>query len=780
MSKIKTLILTLITSLVLVILGVGSISSQAQNTTKKYIDSEFGMTFDYPYDWSIANTINNPQNTDPFTIQKRITLSNNVNFLTQFNIDIWRNFEGLSAQDWFDKYEKRFHNNTSNLINGKDIKISNIPALLLFEEAQNQAHGRITMIVSTQDSVVRLDYYTNEGGLFQSEFVDVAKSIVFTQQQPVVNVQGVATNFPDAPFLGLNKATLQIATCCGWVDPNPNTYPCDGGNCTWWAKYKRPDVGNVWGNACQWRDRARQVFGSSRVGLTARVGAIAVFQPWNGSVCNSTTDVGHVAFVTSVGSGGNFQISQMSWQAGCTTGDRGVTYPTHKERGNETLTFIYADTAYQGEFVGQTFQGTMMADTIQHAQVQIKNTGTQAWDSNTKIYAMPLDQANPFYDPSWLHPYRIASSGVVQPGAVGTFDFILHAPLTPGQYRINFAFVQEGITWFTNPTDSTVWYPITVTPSVGSGSTRWPLFVEAFNRNGGTATLGYPNMIVQWSGPQNAPVQATIQGFSGGAFIIHDEQKDTPPGSVPAYVLSGPLLQHFQSLQGSSSWLGAGPSSDQFTNALGQQQSNFPNGYVTWDGTTAAAHAWPVRNVTQWYAEYHNGTNLNAAATWIQNEASISATWSTNAPGNGQWGVWSDHFAVRWTRRVTFNAGDYTFIANASDSMRVWIDNTLLIDAVVGEQRMSQSLSAGDHDIRVEFIEDVGDAAVNFRWEATTSSPTPVTPSPTPSTTVTPSPTSMTPSPTPSTTVTPSPTSVTPSSTPVTSHYSVYLPMIQR
>ena len=64
-----------------------------------------------------------------------------------------------------------------------------------------------------------------------------------------------------------------------------------------------------------------------------------------------------------------------------------------------------------------------------------------------------------------------------------------------------------------------------------------------------------------------------------------------------------------------------------------------------------------------------------------------------------------------------------------------------------------------------------------------TPSPTPsttVTPSPTSSTTVTPSSTSITPSPTSSTTVTPSPTSMTPSPTPITSHYSVYLPMIQR
>ena len=411
--------------------------------------------------------------------------------------------------------------------------------------------------------------------------------------------------------------------------------------------------------------------------------------------------------------------------------------------------------AYQGEFAGQSFQGTMMADSTQQVQIQLKNTGTATWDGLTRIVALPRNGGSPFYDPSWIANSRIMAAGSTPPGSIATFTFTIKAPPTPGQYKIDFAFVQDGVMWFNAPSDGFIWFGINVTPTVGSGSSRWPLFVEAFNRNGGTATLGYPSMIVQWSGPQNAPVQATIQGFSGGAFfIIHDEQKDTPPNSVPAYVLGGPILQHFQSLQGSSSWLGAGPSSDQFTNALGQQQSNFPNGYITWDGTTAAAHAWPVRDVNQWYAEYHNGTNLNAAATWIQNEASISNNWSTNAPGNGQWGVWSDHFAVRWTRRVNFNAGDYTFIANADDSMRVWIDDTLLIDAFLGEQRISQSLSAGDHDIRVEFIEGVGGAAADFRWEVTTPvTPTPVTPTP----------------------VTPTP--VTP--TPVPTRYSVWLPTVQ-
>ena len=363
-----------------------------------------------------------------------------------------------------------------------------------------------------------------------------------------------------------------------------------------------------------------------RVGYGSRIGT-----------CGSTGS-------TSSGPHIHFQICQQKCNAGPTSGYGlvpvpldGITDPNRllsNQRG-----FFSTNTgvpAYQGESVGQSFQGTMIAGSTQQVQVQLKNTGTATWDGFTRILALPRDGSTPFYDPSWLAHDRIMGAESTPPGSVATFNFIIKAPTTPGQYRIDFAFVQDGVTWFNTPSEGAIGFNVTVTPTVGAGSTRWPLFVEAVDRNGGTATLGYPSMITQWSGPQNAPVQAVIQGFSSGAFIIHDEQRDMPPGSVPAYVLSGPVLQHFQSLQGSSSWLGAGPSSDQFTNTIGLQQSNFPNGYITWDGATAEAHAWPVHDGNQWYAEYHNGTNLNAGATWVQNEASISANWSTNAPGNGQ------------------------------------------------------------------------------------------------------------------------------------------------
>lgn len=140
---------------------------------------------------------------------------------------------------------------------------------------------------------------------------------------------------------------------------------------------------------------------------------------------------------------------------------------------------------YLGEFVSQNFQSMMIAGTTQRVQIQIKNRGTAAWDSNTKIAAFPIDQESSFYDPSWLDPHRIASSGVVQPGAIGTFDFIIGTPTLPGNYTLEFAFVQEGVAWFARPAPASISFPIFVMAPVSAAAQ--PNVVSAFeylpNRN---------------------------------------------------------------------------------------------------------------------------------------------------------------------------------------------------------------------------------------------------------------------------------------------------------
>ncbi len=371
--------------------------------------------------------------------------------------------------------------------------------------------------------------------------------------------------------------------------------------------------------------------------------------------------------------------------------------------------------SYKGEFAGQRYNVKMEAGSTQTVEVSLKNTGAATWDNNTKIApVLPRETASPFYDPAtWQTATRITHAGSVAPGQTKVFQFDLRAPTSPGTYKIHFGFLQEDVTWFAEPADGHIWFEIVVTHAVGEGSSRQQLFRDAYNRNGEVTQLGYPTTAAHWSSSGNAVIQA----FDKDAFILHDELRDVPMNSVPAYALRGPILRHFQSLDGSRSWLGPAPTSDQFTNSSGRQQSNFPNGNITWDGTTAQATAWPVAIDGQWRAEYHNGFNLDAGPTWVQNEVAINHNWGASSPGNGARGIWADDFAVRWKGRFNFEGGDYTFVANGDDTIRVWVDGNLIINTTLAESRANRFMTPGLHDIKVEYIEVKGSAAISFGWQ---------------------------------------------------------------
>lgn len=73
------------------------------------------------------------------------------------------------------------------------------------------------------------------------------------------------------------------------------------GNCTWYVKQKRPDIGNFWGNANRWISSAQaQGFAT---GSKAKVGAIGVTQEGG---------MGHVVYVEKIGKG-VVRISEMNY-----------------------------------------------------------------------------------------------------------------------------------------------------------------------------------------------------------------------------------------------------------------------------------------------------------------------------------------------------------------------------------------------------------------------------------------------------------------------------------
>jgi hypothetical protein len=81
----------------------------------------------------------------------------------------------------------------------------------------------------------------------------------------------------------------------------------------------------------------------------------------------------------------------------------------------------------------------------------------------------------------------------------------------------------------------------------------------------------------------------------------------------------------------------------------------------------------------------------------------------------------SDNFSARWTGRFTFETGEYTFIGRSDDGIRVWVDGVLVVDAwrdqSYTEVRGARTMTAGEHEVKVEYYEHLGSAAVQVLWE---------------------------------------------------------------
>jgi hypothetical protein len=139
-------------------------------------------------------------------------------------------------------------------------------------------------------------------------------------------------------------------------------------------------------------------------------------------------------------------------------------------------------------------------------------------------------------------------------------------------------------------------------------------------------------------------------------------------------------------------------------------------------GGAVAQVRWEQASVTcptgQYRAEYYNNRSLSGSPTFTRCEGSINYDWGGGGPGNG---VGNDNFSVRWTGRHNFGGGNYTFIARADDGIRVWVDGSLIIDAwrdqPPTEYRANRSLSAGEHEVKVEYYENGGGAVAQVRWE---------------------------------------------------------------
>jgi lysozyme len=136
------------------------------------------------------------------------------------------------------------------------------------------------------------------------------------------------------------------------------------------------------------------------------------------------------------------------------------------------------------KFVSQSFPYAsqpavqMNAGDTLAAYIELKNTGTTTWDSNTRLgTTQPRDRQSALAGPDWVSPSRpSAVSGTVPPGGTYKFQFTFQAPATPGDFTEYFGVVEDGATpvWFGDageggPPDDQLEALIHVNPAPGAG-----------------------------------------------------------------------------------------------------------------------------------------------------------------------------------------------------------------------------------------------------------------------------------------------------------------------
>lgn len=119
-------------------------------------------------------------------------------------------------------------------------------------------------------------------------------------------------------------------------------------------------------------------------------------------------------------------------------------------------------------------------------------------------------------------------------------------------------------------------------------------------------------------------------------------------------------------------------------------------------------------------ASYFNNINLTGTPIAVRNETAINNNWGTAAPNVS--GVKADNFSVRWNGSFTATkTGTYKFTAKADDGIRLWINNTRIINKWVDQSATSYTASISlkqgvTYTIKMEYYEKGGDALAQLSW----------------------------------------------------------------
>jgi glucose/arabinose dehydrogenase len=179
-------------------------------------------------------------------------------------------------------------------------------------------------------------------------------------------------------------------------------------------------------------------------------------------------------------------------------------------------------------------------------------------------------------------------------------------------------------------------------------------------------------------------------------------------------------------------WIDQPPTTYTATRTLTAGSHQVKVEYYEKDGGAVAQLSWTSAptgcSSGQYAADYYSNLTLSGTPVLTRCEnAPLNYNWGTGGPGSG---VPIDNFSARWGGTFAFAGGATTFTATADDGIRVWVDGTILIDQWIDQPATtytaSRTLSAGNHDVKVEYYEKAGNAVAQVSWAAGTANAPPV------------------------------------------------------
>jgi uncharacterized protein YgiM (DUF1202 family) len=150
---------------------------------------------------------------------------------------------------------------------------------------------------------------------------------------------------------------------------------------------------------------------------------------------------------------------------------------------------------------------------------------------------------------------------------------------------------------------------------------------------------------------------------------------------------------------------------------------------VWWEGPGTTTTGTGRTCDATWNAQYFDNGDLSGDPKVTRTDSRIDFNWGGGSPDGA---IGGDTFSARWTTTINFpQAGHWRFYAGADDGINIWIDVTQILDewhTTPDGYRTYEAnvyeLSPGNHNVKVEYFEETGNAGVQVCWEYIAASAT--------------------------------------------------------